>query len=36
LSTHTVHTHAKRIYEKLQTSGRRGAVSRARRLGLLQ
>ena len=35
ISTETVKQHATNIYQKLQVSGRRAAVSRARALGLL-
>lgn len=35
VSTHTVHTHVKNIYEKLQVSGRQQAVSKARQQGWL-
>lgn len=33
VSSHTVHTHVKHIYEKLQARGRREAVAKARRRG---
>lgn len=36
ISTETVKQHATNIYQKLQVSGRRDAVSRARALGLLE
>ena len=35
ISYHTVHTHIKKIYEKLQASGRRDALRRARNIGIL-
>ncbi|MBS2035870.1 response regulator transcription factor [bacterium] len=35
VSTHTVHTHVKHIYEKLQVSGRRQALNKARQQGWL-
>ena len=35
LSVHTVRTHLKRVYEKLQASSREEAVRKARRKGLL-
>lgn len=35
VSGHTVHTHVKNIYEKLQVRGRRDAVNKARRHGWL-
>ena len=35
ISGHTVHTHVKNIYEKLQVEGRREAVDKARRHGWL-
>lgn len=35
ISGHTVHTHVKNIYEKLQVDGRREAVDKARRHGWL-
>jgi len=35
ISTETVKQHATNLYQKLQVSGRRAAVSRARSLGLL-
>jgi two-component system NarL family response regulator len=35
LSSHTVHTHVKHIYEKLQVRGRRDALAKARRQGWL-
>lgn len=36
VSGHTVHTHVKNIYEKLQVRGRREAVDKARRHGWLE
>jgi ATP/maltotriose-dependent transcriptional regulator MalT len=36
LSSHTVHSHAKRIYEKLGVRGRREAIAWARRQGWLE
>ncbi len=35
VSSHTVHTHVKNIYEKLQVSGRRQALEKARQQGWL-
>lgn len=35
LSPHTVHSHIKKIYEKLQASGKHDALEKARRKGLL-
>jgi DNA-binding NarL/FixJ family response regulator len=35
LSTHTVHTHIRKIYGKLQAAGRQDALARARRRGIL-
>ncbi|MBX3168371.1 MAG: response regulator transcription factor [Candidatus Eremiobacteraeota bacterium] len=35
VSSHTVHTHVKNIYEKLQVSGRRQALDKARQQGWL-
>jgi len=35
ISYHTVHTHIKKAYEKLQARGRREALQRARGLGIL-
>ena len=35
LSTHTVHGHLKRIYEKFQAHGGREAVAKARKMGVL-
>lgn len=35
VSSHTVHTHVKNIYEKLQVSGRRQALDKARQHGWL-
>jgi LuxR family maltose regulon positive regulatory protein len=35
LSVNTVKTHQRMIYRKLDAAGRRGAVSRAKQLGLL-
>jgi len=35
VSSHTVHTHVKNIYEKLQVSGRQQAISKARQQGWL-
>ncbi len=35
ISYHTVHTHTKKAYEKLQVHGRRDALQRARELGIL-
>jgi len=35
VSSHTVHTHVKHIYEKLQVSGRQQAISKARQQGWL-
>jgi DNA-binding NarL/FixJ family response regulator len=35
VSAHTVHTHIKNIYERLQADGRKEALARARRLGLV-
>lgn len=36
VSSHTVHTHVKHIYEKLQARGRRDAVAKAHRQGWLK
>lgn len=36
LSPHTVHAHVKRIYEKLEVSGRQQALNKARQRGWLQ
>lgn len=36
VSGHTVHTHVKNIYEKLQVRGRREAVNKARRYGWIE
>ena len=35
ISPHTVHSHIKHIYEKLQASDKRDALTKARRKGLL-
>ncbi len=35
LSPHTVHSHIKKIYEKLQASGKHDALEKARRKGLI-
>lgn len=35
ISAHTVHTHIKNIYEKLQAHGRRDALNRARKIGII-
>jgi len=35
ISTHTVHSHIKNVYERLQATGKRDALARARARGLL-
>jgi len=35
ISTHTVHTHIKKIYEKLQAKDRNEAISKARKRGII-
>ena len=35
MSLHTVHTHVRRIYEKLQACSRQDALLKARRHGIL-
>jgi len=35
ISTHTVHTHIKNIYEKLQAKNRHDAISKARKKGII-
>ena len=35
ISTHTVHTHIKNIYEKLQAKNRHDAIMKARKKGIL-
>ena len=35
ISSHTVHTHIKNIYEKLQAHGRKDFLQRARRIGII-
>jgi DNA-binding NarL/FixJ family response regulator len=35
ISTHTVHTHIKNIYEKLQAKGRNDAIIKARKKGII-
>lgn len=35
ISTHTVHTHIKKIYEKLQAKDRNDAISKARKRGII-
>jgi DNA-binding NarL/FixJ family response regulator len=35
ISTHTVHTHIKNIYEKLQAKGRNDAINKARKKGII-
>ena len=35
ISTHTVHTHIKKIYEKLQAKDRNDAIMKARKRGIL-
>jgi two-component system NarL family response regulator len=35
ISTHTVHTHIKNIYEKLQAKDRNDAINKARKKGII-